>query len=157
MARALSLVARQALNASETGEAFIVLLTIDHPNLAVPIRVGSDAVDTLSRGETFVAFPFDLRLPDDSGDRTPRASLSIDNVDRRIVQAIRAITSAPSVTIEIVRAGDADTVEAAFPAFTFTDLSYDALTVSGSLTLESFAAEPYPAATFTPSRFRGLF
>ena len=157
MSRNLTTAAKRALAASETQEAFLILLTIDHPDLAPPIRVTSDAVDTVSRGETFIAFPFALSLPDDSDDRPPRARLAIDNVDRQIVQAIRSIGSAPTVLIEIVRASAPETVEASFAEFTLTNTRYDALVVEGDLTLESFLTEPYPAAIFSPADFPGLF
>ena len=157
MARSISLTAKQAINAPETSEAFIILLTIDHSDLAAPIRVSSDAVDTVSRGNSFVAFPFDLSLPDDTDDRPPRAKLKIDNVDRRIVQSIRTSSSSPSVLIEIVRGSDPDTVEAAFPDFQMRDIGYDALVVEGALTLEELTGEPYPARIFSPAAFPGLF
>jgi hypothetical protein len=157
VSRSVSLTTRQALYAQETGEAFLVLLTIDHVDLASPVRVSSDSVDTQSRGETFVAFPFRLSLPDDGDDRPPRARLAIDNVDRTIVQSLRQIDSAPRVLIEVVRGADPDAVEAVFPDFELSNARYDALTVQGELTLESFLREPYPAALFTPANFPGLF
>jgi len=156
MSRTLTLAAKQALAASETADAFLILLTIDHPDLAQPIRVTSDGVNTVSRGNTFIAFPFALILPDDSHDRPPRARLAIDNVDRRIVEAIRSIGSAPTVLMEIVRAADPDTVEASFVEFRLTNTRYDELVVEGDLTLESFVAEPYPATIFSPADFTAL-
>ncbi len=157
MARSVSQTVKQAVNAPETGETFIILLTIDHADLSQPIRVSSDAVDTVSRGDTFVAFPFELSLPDDTEDRLPRARLRIDNIDREVVKAVRSITSAPSVLIEIVLASDPETVEVSFPDFQMRDIGYDALTVEGSLTLEEIAGEPYPARIFSPADFPGLF
>lgn len=157
MARSISLTAEQAINAPETGEVFIVLLTIDHADIDPPIRVSSDAVDTMSRGNTFVAFPFELSLPDDTDDRPPRARLRIDNVDRKIVKAIRSINSAPSVLIEIVRGDDPDTVEATFPDFQLREIAYDVLVVEGALTVEELEGEPYPARVFSPADFPGLF
>lgn len=157
MSRNLSSGAIAALNAQETDEAFLVLLTIDHDDFSVPIRVCSDAVDVTSRSNSYVSFPFDLVLPDDTDNQSPRARLTIDNVDRQVVQAIRQIDTAPSVLIEIIRAADPDTVEASFPDFIMTDISYDALTVSGELTLEDFTAEPFPAGVFSPAEFPALF
>ena len=157
MSRAVSSLTRQALFAAETGEAFLVLLTLDHPDLAVPIRVTNDAVTTTSRGDSFVVFPFDLVLPDDQDNRPPRAKLVIDNIDRQIVQAIRSLSSAPTVLIEIIRAAAPDTVEAQFVDFRLTNVSYDVQRVEGDLTIEDFTAEPFPAATFSPGWFPGLF
>lgn len=157
MSRPVSLTARQALFAQETGEAFLILLTIDHASLAQVIRVTSDQVTTVSRGQEFVPFAFDLTLPDDAENASPSARLRIDNVDRQIIAAIRRIESAPSVLMEIVRAQEPDMVEAAFPDFKLTDISYDSQVVEGNLTIEDFTAEPFPAGTFSPGLFPGVY
>lgn len=157
MSRVISSLSRQSLYAGETGDAFLVLLTLSHASLAEPIRVTSDAVDTLSRGDSFIAFPFEISLPDDEDRRPPRARLVIDNIDRRIVQAVRSLSSAPSVLIEIVRAADPDTVEARFVDFKLANVTYDSSVVEGDLTVEDFTAEPFPSASFSPSLFPGLF
>ncbi|MCK4945412.1 MAG: DUF1833 family protein [Alphaproteobacteria bacterium] len=157
MSRTVSSLTRQALYAAETGEAFLILLTLDHVSLSTPIRVTSDSVETTSRGNVFAAFPFELVLPDDQDNVSPRARLVIDNIDRQIVQAVRTLSSAPTVFIEIVRAESADSVEAQFVDFKLTNVSYDSHRVEGVLTIEDFTAEPFPAATFSPSLFPGLF
>jgi hypothetical protein len=148
---------RRAVHAQETEEAFLVLLTIEHPELEQTIRVSSDAVDTLSRSETYLAFPFDLQLPEEGEERPPRARLTIDNVSREIVLALRQIQAAPTVTMEVVRATEPDLVEASFPFFRLLDVRYDALVVEGELGVEDLTAEPFPAARFVPSLFPGLF
>lgn len=157
MTRTVSTTAKAALFAPQTGEAFLILLTLSHADLAVPIRVSSDAVNTTSRGDLFIAYPFDLTLPDDEEQRPPRARLVIDNVDRQIVATIRTLQSAPTLLIEIIRANDPDTVEAKFSDFKLFDITYDSQVITADLTLEDFTAEPYPAATFSPSLFPGLF
>ncbi|MBI3441731.1 MAG: DUF1833 family protein [Proteobacteria bacterium] len=157
MSRTVSSLARQALNAPETADAFLVLLTLSHADLDPPLRVTSDAVTTVSRGNSFAAFPFDLVLPDDQDSRSPRARLVIDNVDRQIVQVVRNLSSAPTILIEIIRAASPDTVEARFVDFKLTSVTYDARRVEGALTVEDFTAEPFPSAIFSPSLFPGLF
>ncbi len=141
----------------ETSECFILLVTIDHADLAAPIRASSDGVDTVSRGNTFVSFPFELTLPSSSDEEPPQAKLVIDNVDRQIVQAIRSISSPPSVLMEIVLASDVDTVEIDCPDFELINVDYDSLTVQGVLTQERFLSEPYPHLKMTPANFPGLF
>jgi hypothetical protein len=157
VSRTVSSLTRQALNAPETGEVFLILLTLSHSGLPEPIRVTSDAVTTTSRGHSFVSFPFELVLPDDQENRAPRARLVIDNVDRQIVQAVRSLSTAPTVLMEIIRAASPDTVEAQFVDFKLMNVSYDAQRVEGVLTIEDFTAEPFPAATFSPGLFPGLF
>lgn len=157
MSRPVSLSARRALNAAETDEVFIILITIAHPSMAEPIRVCSDSGAVESRGHLFAAYPFDLSLPDDGEGGSPRARLSIDNVDRAIVRSVRALDSAPTVLIEIVRAAEPDVVEAKFADFKLVNVRYDAQAVRGDLTVEDFTAEPYPALVFGPGDFPGLF
>ncbi len=149
--------ARQDLFDQETGEAFIILLTISHADLPQPIRVCNDGKDIISNGNTFSAFPFEIALPSDEGDQAPKALLRIDNVDRSIVAAVRSVSTSPDVQIDIIRASAPDDIEVSFPDFTFDNIAYDAFTVSGELTLENFLQEPYPAGVFDPSRFPGGF
>ena len=157
MSRNVSAELKQAVYAQETTEAFIVLVTLSHPDLETPIRVNSSGQEVISNGDLFVAFPFEVILPDNVDDRPPRARLSIDNVSREIVLAIRTISSAPFVTIQIVMASSPSTIEAEFPDFRLANITYDQLTVEGDLTLEEFIGEPYPARIFSPADFPGLF
>ena len=157
MSRTLSGPSIAAINAQETGEAFLVLLTISHPDLAESICVNNGGADIVSNTTTFIAFPFDISLPDDADNVPTRAQLSMDNIDRRIVTAVRTLTSAPTVLIQLVRAADPDTVEIEWPDFKLTNVTYDAKVVQGDLTIEEFTTEPFPAATFSQAFFPGLF
>ena len=157
MSRNITPAARAALHAPETDDVFLVLLTLDHADMSAPIRVCNNTTDITSRGDIYIAYPFQLTLPDDEDNRPPRARLTIDNIDRQIVQAVRDLTSSPTVTIDIIRAAEPDVVEAQFQDFRFTNISYDSHMVEGDLTVEDFTAEPYPAASFSPSLFPGLF
>ena len=148
---------KAAVFAQETGEAFLTLLTIDHDDLADPIRLSSDGVDTTSNGETFVAFPFRFVAPPMAPDKDPFARLEVDNVSREIIEAVRGLSSAPTIDVDMVRASDPDTVEASFPQFLLNDITYDRTVVSGTLVVEILSAEPFPAHAFMPSGFPGLF
>jgi len=54
MSRNVSAKARKAMFASQTGEAFLILLDIDHDDLEQPIRLTSDMVNT-AHGEKLMA------------------------------------------------------------------------------------------------------
>ncbi len=157
MSRNPGLAARQALQAQETAEAFLVLLTISHPDLPEALRVSSDAVDTTSNGILFTAFPFALTLPDDVEGQSPEARLTIDNIDRQMVLAVRSLSAAPYVVIEIVRANALDVIEARFQDFRLTNVTYDSQVIQGNLSIEDFTMEPFPGAVFAPGNFPGLF
>ncbi|MEZ0226531.1 MAG: DUF1833 family protein [Alphaproteobacteria bacterium] len=157
MSRDLSTGAIQSLNAAETEDAFLILLTLSHADMAEPLRVVNGGAEIVSRGNAYAAYPFELSLPDDDAGQSPEARLVIDNIDRQIVRAVRSLSSAPQVLIEIVRAAEPDVVEAKFEDFRLTNVSYDSHLVQGNLTIEDFTSEPFPAGTFTPGHFPGLF
>jgi hypothetical protein len=147
-----------AINAPRTDEAFLVLLTIDHPDLASPLRLTTDGVDTTSNGNTFVPFPFDIALPrQDDETSGALARLTIDNADRRVTEALRSVNSAPQVDLEVVLASDPDTVEATWPTFQLTNARVTLETVEGDLVLEIYDQTAFPSARMDPENFPGIF
>lgn len=156
--RSVSLPFLQAVFAQQTGEVPIVLVTIEHADLPAPVRVVNYDENVVSNGETFVAYPFKLTLPTDPEQGPPRATVQIDNVHRDIVASIRnASGGAPTVTLAVALASSPDTIEASFSGFDLKNITYDALTIEGELTLDSLGGEPYPAGRFRPGAFSGLF
>jgi len=75
MPRTLSNAALASMNAQATGEVWLVLLTLSHPTLATPIRLVNNNEDVVSRGSTFLAFPFEVELPGEDPDQPPKAML----------------------------------------------------------------------------------
>jgi len=155
--RTLSFIARRSALAAETAESFLALITLTHPALAEPICVTSDGVSTVSRGKTFVPYPFELTLAAERDDQIDRASIAIDNIDRRITQALVGATVPPTVTIEIVLASQPDTVEGGSYVYDLVEISYDALRVTGTLAYEAILNEPIPGDIIDPVRFPGAF
>lgn len=153
----VSVAARAAMFAQETGEAFLILLRIDHPDFGAPIRVVNNTVNVTHDGDEFIGYPFDLILPDSEEDREVAARLTIDNVSREIAQAVRAAEDPPTADISVVRAAAPDDIEVALPTFTLRNVNWDALTLSGDLVLGDITTEPYPAHFFDPGRFPALF
>jgi len=158
MPRDISLTALQSILAQETEEIWLVCLTITHADLSAPIRLVNDRQDLTRTAGTFSAFPFEVALPSDEERETPKASITIDNVDRTVIQALRDVTSAPEVTIEVVLLDSPNTVEAGPFVFQMHSVSYNAGTLQGELGYESdFLNEGFPAESFTPNTAQGLF
>jgi hypothetical protein len=164
--RSLSEDFRKAINSQSTGEVVIVLLTITHPNFSEDIRVCSDPYETLpiagvkgvvSQGLEYVYLPFSIQLPTQDDTNTPRASLSIDNIDRRIVAAARQASSKLSVKIEIVLSSDVDNPEISVDNFKLQNVTFDAFAVNGELSMDYYDLEPFPYARLTPTYFPGAF
>lgn len=155
MPRSLSALAVASQNAQETGEVWLVLLTITAEGMQ-PLRVVNNNQDVVSGGNTFIAFPFEIELPSEEPDSPSGARLRIDNVDKRIVEAIRSISSPPSVTLQVVLASQPNTIELSFEGLTLRGVTYDADSVRGDLVFEAIYTEPI-TLSIIPTRFPGLF
>lgn len=166
--RTTSLAFREAVYKPETGEVYVLLLTLNSPVLTTPIRVSTDNKDsfvidsvtvrgTISNGNNFVYLPMEITLPDDNEESITQAKITIDNIDRDILRSIRSIDIPPTITIQVVLASSPNTYEAEFNDFVLKDVTADALTISGSLSLGNFLNEPFPGGSMLPSNFSGLF
>lgn len=164
--RSVTTTLKQAVAAQTTDIVFIKLITITAPNLAEPIRVCDDSFEVLplaggrgvvSRGEEFIYLPFDLTLPNEDDTGIGRARISIDNVSREIIAAIRGSNGQIGIKIEIVLNVDVDTPEVVLDNFVLQSVNYDALTINGDIAVQYFDLEPFPFQRFTPSTFQGIF
>lgn len=165
----LSPAALRAMFAPESDDNLIVLLTITGEGVDTPIRLAdgytqrlSETADDIlygvrSRGLDFVFLPLSVTLPTEEQAAVPRCQVAIHDVTRIIMPAVRAISTAPKVTMELVLSSTPDAVEAEFANFLMSSISYTADSITAELTVESLAVEPFPAHTFTPNYFPGLF
>lgn len=111
MPRQVSLTALQGMLAETNEEVFLHLLTVSHASMSEPLRFVDNQTDIIKDGDTFIAAPFQITFPTDEEDRITTVRLTVPIVDRVIVNAVRALTTRPSVTLELVKASDPDTVE----------------------------------------------
>lgn len=154
--RNLSPVAVASMMAQETGEVWLVLLTIEHGALSEPIRVVNNLEDIASNGNNFIGCPFEIELPGQDTQRASAARLRIDNVDREIVNSVRAITTPAEVTIQIILASQPDTIEVQYDGLVLRNVQWDGAFVTGDLVAEDIFSEPI-CTMMTPSAFPGLF
>ena len=171
MSNLISLDFRKSAYAQETGRVLIALITLTHPDLEDPIRISTDPTQrleeyttdldvvygTISRGENYIFLPVRIGLPSDTDEGPGEMTLEIDNVHRQYTQTIREIFTPPTVNVELVMDNALDTVEAQWPEFLLTNIKYDATIITGTLKLETLEREPFPAGTFSPAYFPGLF
>jgi hypothetical protein len=148
---------RRAAFQPETDEAIIVLLTITHPDLATPLRFARNTEAVVSRGNTYIAYAFDVDLPTQDTESPPKSVLRIDNVDRSIVETLRQISGPPQITVEAVLASTPDVVEAGPFPFTLRNANYDILTVDGELAFLEVLGRKFPKGAFTPATHPGIF
>ena len=158
---------KAALFKENTDEVTTALITITHPDLPTTLRFSSNpsqrlsteplAYGTISRGETFDYVPMKFTLPADQDDAPPTIDIIIVNVGRETVPLLRSTLTPASVTVEIILDAYPDDVEATFPEFDLVSAPYEGETATLSLAVDTMQTEPYPAGTFSPSGFPGLF
>ena len=112
MSRTISTTARTAINNPQTSEVFLVLLEISHSSLASPIRAVNNWEDITSNEDLYTATAFNFTPPSQEDGVIGSSQLVIDNVDRSIVMAIRAINSPADITASIILADTPDVIEA---------------------------------------------
>ncbi len=154
--RTLSDDAVASQNAEQTDKVWITLVTIEHDDLDAPIRVCDNNEAVISNGETFLPYAFELDLAGEDGDRQTVARIKIDNTEKEIVEAIRAITTPPDVTLQIVLDSDPDTVEVQQSGLKLRGVRFDVGGVEGDLVFEAVAVEPI-ATTMNPAMFPAMF
>lgn len=145
--------ARAAL-ALRGDDALIVLLTIAHADITT-IRVTNNTEDVVSRGNTFLRYPFMLELLSNS-EGVPTGRLRIANIARTIWRAIEGLTTSATFTFEIVLSSDPETVIDSYEQAELQRVIADATSIEGELTHERYAVEPWPAPRLTPHRFPWL-
>jgi hypothetical protein len=140
----------------EMDDVAIVLLKISHPDLNADINVCTAGESIHSNGEWYMHYPFDIALPQDNQD-APVAQITIGNVDRRIGQAVEALTTSPSIAMQIVSDVDPDEVFYDWQNFEFANVDWDGLSVKGDLKIRSYNNEPWPKIKVRPSNFPNLY
>lgn len=165
--RSLSLDFRRALFAQESGVVPIFLLTITHPELVNPIRLSSDDTSrlstdplvygTVSRGDQYKYVAPKIQLPDERDRSPPQAKLVIANANRDLIPLARSVSSPATVKTEVVLSTDLDLVEFSIPALEIASADFDVIELTFDLTVDAQAGEDYPAGSFDPASFPGLF
>lgn len=157
MPRALTPAAARSILARETPEVWLAYLTISGPGLDT-IRIVHNTESITRNGQVFQPYPFEVLLPDDTDNASPQVQLRVDNVDRQVTRVLREYTGIPKVTLEIGIASAPDHTEVGPFDFSLLDVSWDAMTIGGTLGYEEdFLNQGVPAQTYTPISSPGLF
>lgn len=155
--RTLSQKAREELNAQDVGDPFIMLLEIDHDDLASPIRLANNNEDITSNGDVYSACWVNIPWPDDVANKMPTFDAVIDNVNRNLTDDIRALTTPLTITMSIVLASDPDTVELGPVTFTSESYSLNSRSVRIRFSRDDFVNMQFGKEKFTPENTPGLF
>ena len=161
--RTLTPAARVALFGGETGESLPVLLLIEDVGLESPLRFANNTENILSRAhgeaeaQEYLAFPFALKLPDEREDQPSGMRIEIDNVDQRIMAAIRPLVAPPRLTAHVILASEPDASLTGPIAGRVASVDYDAQKISAILQGPAALTETFPYRIFNPADWPGVF
>lgn len=154
--RDISTNALRQMNEVTSSEPFLLLLSIATEDLTT-YRVVNNNTDVVSNSITYTAYPFMLTMENQDGNSLPTFKLTIDNIDRLFVQAIRGFASSPTVVITMVAASNPDVYEIVTPYLQLVDATYDAFTITGTLIAGDILNQRFPKDRYTPNNVPGLF
>lgn len=159
---ATTISARQlrGLLAQESAEVYLMCLVISHPSFAAPYMLVCDQQPLVRAAGTYEPFAFSMNLPNEDDSAVPQVQITIDNVDPKILQAIRTLPPGerPGVLIDVVTAAEPDTQCAGPISFKILTADYDESTITGTIGPDNdFLNLVVPYATYTPTNSPGLF
>lgn len=155
---------------ANSADAYLVFLKISHPNLLGELCIVSDNANYTLLGQDYIGFEFGIALLSEA-DQLPSTQLSIQNVDRRLGDALISLIMPPRINIAVIALSQFDTSveprvslnpgseEYVYEAkhLYLNDTHFDELTVTGKIVSWDYSQEPYPGITATKDKFPGLY
>jgi hypothetical protein len=126
--------------------------------LAAPIRVVNDVQNIVVDGDTYIAMPFRVTLPDDVKGQIPQATLEVDNIGRELTQWLEVSGGGQGAKCKIMQVmrSDANNVEFEIE-LDLTNLSITNEVVSGQLGFVNTLGRVSTVVNFTPTTAPGLW
>lgn len=170
--RRVSLNARTAFDAQQTGEVEVALFQFDIPD-DEPVRLSTDPTSRISGDpliygtrsswmganpatEPYLFVLASAEVPGDQEDAPAAATLVLENVDNDIAQTLRSITRPITVQIAVVMASSPDLVEVEYQSLLMISAEGDAGEVAIQISRQPIEEEYAPTDRMTPDRFPGL-
>jgi len=146
------------LQARETADAALCLLTIHHPMIET-FRLVRNPVAITSRGDVYSPSYFDINVVNDN-DQLPRATISIPglgDVGRKINFELAKLVDPPEISIEVISSAHLDEPIYRAARLELRAIHIDELTISGELGRTDYGTETCGTIRVVPSKFPALF
>ena len=140
-----------------TDEVFLWLLTIQHQESNTIFRLVNNLDDIVSRGDTYMAFPFQFVLPEDDGETLPTIQISVDNVSLELIEIIRTYGTGITITAEIIMESAPDNVEYSIDDLSLVDATYNSQSITLTAQIQDLLNQRFPADDYLPRTFPGMF
>ncbi len=151
--------ARALVSQSQFDEAFILLLELNHPTWAEPLRYSCSARDVISNGVLYKAKSFAVPMPPQTKKDLAEVTLTVIDVDREVSRKLREMADRRygSAQLSVVLSGSPDVIEAGKMGFRFSSPTIAGKICTFTLGLGASLGEIYPYHKYRPATHPGLF
>ena len=158
MANSLSAQLLAQLFAQESSDPFLILVTLSHPDITT-IRLVNNSEQIISRGNTFISFPMNIRLPSDDGETSKQVSIDFDNVSLELIEEIRTINSSERITVklEMILASLPNEVQMSLEELFIRSVQYNKFKLSATIGIDDFFNAELTSENYSPSKYPGIF
>lgn len=156
--RTFSAKAKNSLVTNLTDEVWYVLLVLQI-GASYYYLCANSATNVVSNGITYQPYPFDVVLPTDSLDSIDTVQITIDNVDRLLVDALRAANEPLTFILRFVLASQPNQIELELTDLESDQISFDAHTISAVLNMTDTLNQQFPGrgAKYDPAQCPAMF
>lgn len=159
--RTLTTAAQNSANSPDgDGIVWLALLKIETTTETYHLVSNNEDI-TGASGQVYQRYEFELMLPDDTKDTAKTISLSISNIDNRLVMALRNQDEPPIIEMKVVVSPTFDDInpEIMVSDLVLRDVNWTAMKITGTLSVDSMLNQKFPsnAETYDPLQFGGLF
>jgi hypothetical protein len=147
-----------ALNAQETEDQPVMLVTLTHADFTAPLRFCTGGADVTSRLNLFKARAMQITPPGEGEDAPANAKLVLDNIEQDAIAALRGVGAGrPDCLIEMVLADFPDDVEVSYSGLEVIAARPQGPAIEADLIPRDDSEEQFPLQSFAPNRTPGLF
>ena len=146
-----------AMHAQSTGEVILPLVKLTQDAWDDAVRIVPNTQAVTHQGEVYEPLAFDIRLPDEEEGLVPVIAWQADNVDRRLVEAMRLVQGIVKAEIVWVLASQPDQIEIGPLEVEMRAAQYDAYQISGTLGVEPILETQFGYMIMTPKTTPALF
>lgn len=158
MARQYSAQTKSTLANTAAPEVPLYLLEITHSSMAAPARIVGDTQNITCNGNIFTAIQFDVTMPDDFESQAPKATLSISNAGKELIEPVETsggLKGAKARLMQVMRSSP-DVIEWE-ATMDFSSISINWQSVSGQLGFENLFSRQSIQMTYRPDTAPGVF
>lgn len=147
----------EAMNGQSTGEVILPLVKLTQSGWDSSICIVPNNESINHDGDEYLPLSFQINLPDEEVEGVPVLDWQADNVDRRLVEAMRTVNGAVQARIVWVLASSPEHIEVGPLEVEMRAAQYDAYTIKGKLGVEPILESQFGKLVMNPKNSPALF